>query len=260
MSRNRTEKGPVNAECTLNTLEDNQYESSPGQNASTVNAGLAVASRRSDSVAAWMSRWSIPAWIQAMTTVALVFITFSYVRLTHDLVRLSMHPEVVLEFSHTDGKRELVISNDGLDPVVDVSINTEKVIYVGNIPSIRVTPGRSIPGRTPTDWWTMSRLSPNQVQVRAIDDIGESVANGIEMVEAAKSRGELRDVSPKEKVPVYGIVTFRMTYKREVDRKRYTADTRVLVLRDSQTRKPAIFGEAHIRPWMGLDNTGTGKR
>lgn len=198
-------------------------------------------------------------WVQAIASVILVIVTgvlvaisAYYANLTHKLVKSQVEPRVEFEFDMSTN--ELAIGNSGPYPVLDVSLNADSMTFIGppyNRPGITLRGGRRIPGRKPADWWAVDKIAAGEIQRKPIGDVIENALRGTDMMEQARKRGELREVSPKEDVQLFTFVIFRLTFHRDFDRKRYTMEKPLWVGRDASGNPHVWDTELLGRAWMG---------
>ena len=85
-------------------------------------------------------------------------------------------------------------------------------------------------------------MSPGAVCRKGVDDVVANAGNLIRFNAEAHEKGNLSGFSSSERFQLYALIAFRLTYHREVDRRRYRDARRVLVLL-SETGQPVPLDE-----------------
>jgi hypothetical protein len=187
--------------------------------------------------------WPRPSSVQAFASVAqllaalvLVGVTYWYATLTSKMLKAQIEPAIGMEL--IPGETTLAIGNDGVDPVVDVSLDVDTFIFLpgsSTRPPVRVlgvTGPKRMPGGPTRGLWNVERLSPGAPQTVSIQDPANNAIQGLKMMEKSQARGEISGVLPQEKVQLRALLLFRLIYHREVDKRRYTVVKRVAVMAD----------------------------
>ncbi len=199
------------------------------------------------------------AWIQAsaavvmmIATVVLARITWNYVNLTKQLVRSQVEP--VVDFGINRDGEEIVVANIGAYQILDISVDRDTVCFLGppwNKPIAKVRTGPKTPGRGPQAWWYLASLSPGEVKNHPIGEVVNDANNLLTTIEKQKAQGQIRDISPTDNVQLFTFVVFRLVFHRDFDRRRYTSQKVIYVVRDSSTGKPFAMDAEYHGPIMG---------
>jgi len=178
-------------------------------------------------------------WLGALTTIVLAGLTFYYVRLTHNLLKIQVEPRV--EVSIAPETRELILRNCGAYPVWDVSVEY----------NVRALPG-------PVERYGKTAKLPLIAKLRAgklhkipVDDAGVSAVEMLKQVEQTRSSNDM---------PAQTWVRFSLSWQRiliaesfrrysfsRLSRTQRRAD-RASGLRLHRTRCSTDFGSPRGRP------------
>lgn len=178
-----------------------------------------------------------PTWVQAIAavaqlfaTVALIGVTVWYVQVTNRMARAQVDPIVDMEFDPYT--KEVVLWNSGVEPVVDTWVSADSApMQIWPPITVNRRGGRWLPREALASWWTIGILAPGQSASHTISDLIE-----IEKIRQMPTKANRRTST---------VITFRATFYRTVDRKRYTTLKRVVLVIDDQ-------GKAYGYPEEGL--------
>jgi hypothetical protein len=134
--------------------------------------------------------------------------------------RAQIEPAIVLTYEHF--KKEIVVGNEGSEPVVNLSVVADTAVILGpphNKPIGKQIGSRPIPGERPAAWWHVAKLEAGAVQRKSISDIADNAAHLVRIHEESRRRGTL--ILPPPAAALYSVIAFQLTYHRAVDRKRY---------------------------------------
>jgi hypothetical protein len=161
-------------------------------------------------------------WLQAISTgstVALAGLTVYYVRLTHNLLKIQVEPQV--EFSIAPETLELVLRNYGAYTVWNVS--TEY--------NIRVLPGPvELYGRS-ADLPLVKKLSAGKQHKIPIEQVAADAIQMRKQVEKTVSSGD-HLAGP--------YVRFSLSWQRDFDRRVFKAVRLLMVVEDGKHRPPGL--------------------
>jgi len=207
-----------------------------GQLRGAVTDAATGSSRQAAALVRW-TKWYVVA------TFVLVFITGCYVYLTYRLVKNQIEPDVAFDLGTE--RTTVAIENSGVDRVVDVRIEPEATTFLGpplNQPVVRQRLGMPmVPGSRNPGWWDLPVLDPGEAKSHPTSDAVEQALKSEDSVDAAKKAGKLLGIPRDSKAQVLTLISFHVTYHRDVDHRRYTV-TRVFYLqRDPKTGKPSLW-------------------
>jgi hypothetical protein len=156
-------------------------------------------------------------WLGALTTIVLAGLTFYYVRLTHNLLKIQVEPRV--EVSIAPETRELILRNCGAYPVWDVSVEY----------NVRALPG-------PVERYGKTAKLPLIAKLRAgklhkipVDDAGVSAVEMLKQVEQTRSSNDM---------PAQTWVLFSLSWQRDFDRRVFQTVQLFEVVEDAKTGRP----------------------
>ncbi len=196
------------------------------------------------------------AWVQAIAAVILIGITGYYayltsrsvtatermVEATKKTVAVQVDPVVTLE-TQPGGEPTLVVSNAGSAPVVEVSVYLERVLVFGPpanelMPPLEVA--RCVP---PADcaFWNVSRLEPGQTVRQSFFREAATALESAKKLNDAKAAGRMEAPRKILDSTLHPILSFRVTFLREVDRKPYSSQKAVLIVPESRSGKPYVI-------------------
>jgi hypothetical protein len=202
-----------------------------------------MVTRRVRGWAAKLARWlfdplRIQAWaalLVAAATILLVAVTWQYVRLTHRLLQAQTEPQVVFEFDL--GRREMVLANQGIDRIGGVAVKVDSAAIAGppeNALLLAVQMSPEIPDRKAPPWWDLGTLEPGASVRKGIAGVGDDALQLLTMAEKTHSAEQQRTGFPASKRgQILCVLAFRLTYRREVDRRSYRETRMVWVFHDS---------------------------
>lgn len=179
-----------------------------------------------------------PAWVQAIAavaqlfaTVALIGVTVWYVQVTNRMARAQVDPIVDMEFDPYT--KEVVLWNSGVEPVVDTWVSADSApMQIWPPITVNRRGGRWLPREALASWWTIGILAPGQSASHTISDLIE-----------IENRLGTRQMATKANPRPSTVITFRATFYRAVDRKRYTTLKHVVLFIDDQGKAFAFQKE-----------------
>ena len=183
-----------------------------------------------------------------VATVFMAGVGFLQLRAAQQETQSHIEPEMSLEIVNDDGGK-VIISNDGLSPLVNVLVESDTAIFLGppfNRITSRSITGRRIPGKE-GGWWLIKELKPGEVQTRSIKDVTDNAFMLRKMLAEAKAHGQMGGISPKAKVDLRIILRFKMTVHRQVDNKQFHATRIVELFGDKDSGKPILWDSELMR-------------
>jgi hypothetical protein len=216
-----------------------------------------MARRRLRGRAAELLRWLLEptriqagsAFVAAVATVVLVGVTWRYVHLTHRLLQSQTEPQVVFEFDL--GRREMVVANEGIDRIVNVAVRVDTVALAGPpenalLGTVQVSP--EIPDRKARPWWPLETLEPGASVRKTIADEGANALKLMTMFEGQRSGEQVAGSPAPPRPQILGVLAFRLSFRREVDRRSYRVNRMVWVFHDSTDAKQPLFWNPDLGP------------
>lgn len=171
------------------------------------------------------------------------------IKLGEQAIQVQVEPEIQMEVNPTnDGGGDVVISNNGAYPILNLLVDTDSTIFLGPpveknknpIVSIQRSRPRT-PGPQNDAWWKLNKLPPGDNQKHPINEVLSNALQYQKVTEDNKARGQLAGVPPKTKSPLYTLVHFRLRYQRQVDHKSYRMTKSIVLGTDGQTGKPIVL-------------------
>lgn len=217
------------------------------------------------------------AWVQAWSTVGLAVLTLIFawltwrtvtategmVAATEKTVAVQVDPVVRLE-TQPGGETTLLLSNTGSAPVVEVSVYLEGVLVFGPPANEVMGPMEVVRCVPPAGcaFWNVSRLEPGQTVRQSFFQEAATTLESAKKLNDAKAAGRME--APKKILDstLHPILSFRVTFLREVDRKPYSSQKAVLIVPESGSSKPYVIDGTlasvigYFRETLGVFNPG----
>ncbi len=157
--------------------------------------------------AAWVQAGA--AVVQAAAAVLLLWATWNLVGITKDyastsnkMLKAQIVPTVGMEL--VPGQAALAIGNDGIDPVVDLSLDFDTVVFLAGPPTrppvLNIANPKRMPGSPARGWWNLDRLLPGASHTVSIEEPAQNAIEGLKMMERSKAQGGIPGVARQEKV------------------------------------------------------------
>ena len=192
---------------------------------------------------AWLTRQTVAATKRMVeATEKSVEATERMVAATEKTVAVQIDPVVTLE-TRPGGEPTLVLSNTGSAPVVEVSVYLERVLVFGPPANEVMGPIEVVRCDPPAGcaFWNLSRLEPGRTVRQSFFQEAATALESAKKLNDAKAAGRME--APKKILDstLHPILSFRVTFLREVDRKPYSTQKAVLIVPESGSGKPYVI-------------------
>jgi hypothetical protein len=213
-----------------------------------------VASGKHSRALVFWTKWSFAAIsVYVLLTGGLFWVSYRQSEFAEKSLQAQAEPEFGIYLNSPPGESEqLVFTNDGKYPLVDIAIDTEIQLFLGPPWNEKVVElGGRMYEQQGRSWWTIDRVGAGERRSQLLGDVGKQALALKNIMDTAKSRGELKGIASAERVGWIPVIRFRILAHREVDHKSYRVELLTVVLEDAKTGKPTVIrADSSLFPFL----------
>lgn len=216
------------------------------------------ANAHSRALVLWTKRsvWAIVAYV--FLTAGLLGASAYQIQVAISTLQAQVEPELIMEVVRTmqEGTR-LILTNDGTYSLIDLSIDTDLIGFVGSPFSQKVSHVRRIFETAGSPWWKIDKLEAGETQTKSLEELGQEALAHIPFTKSSMESGHLPGIAPGASALIMSTIKFTMVAHRPVDRRRHRQELFQFVFEEAKSGKPRFVDPRQLpNPYLqeaGID-------